>query len=650
MSELNPFAVNRAEFMRDLWKYYVPIKELDLEAPKSLVVEGGRGTGKSTVFLCNSWRNRLSEAENDPAMTLDDYLSKKSIGIYYKVDGAFLSVMEYCDRNDSERIGLFNTYLSVELCKELFSFLDAVSARKTMMSREECERVCLTYNRVVRHNSPKQHHSFAELSADCNYVLNSIEDCINYGTKIDENLIFRITASGSIFKTIIDELMSCDAFSGFTFRVYIDEFESLYEWQQKQVNTLIKQSRSYLIYNICMRQNGFKTYETTSANETIQSTHDYKLFKFENLLETQDYKNTLKLICEKRFKMFFEQMGISSSCPTDIEAYLGNYSAELEIARFDSRKCKFKIALMKKIKEFSKNDAECSFYTQKLCDQVPLLNARLHLALLLRAKKYRPTLEKLYNCYEQWSNGRKSAEKDIYDEWVHSTKNGLIFLLAKDCHLEKWYYGFDIYVMLSSGIARYFLELCEQAFNYALMNDYKWDQPQMLSPEIQTKAAKFVSRHKVEEVSSYPIYGINLRIFIQFLGEIFKDLHRNDRLTLGEPEPNHFTIDSLDLLDRREILKSAITWSVLQELPQTKGKENVKTHIVDYHLNKIYAPYFEISCLKNRKIVFTNRELSTLLSGNKADAEDTAKAYLDKYWRNKSDLPDGDTPQQIALF
>ncbi len=51
MSELNPFAVNRAEYMRDLWKYYVPIKELDLETSKALVIEGGRGTGKSTVFF-----------------------------------------------------------------------------------------------------------------------------------------------------------------------------------------------------------------------------------------------------------------------------------------------------------------------------------------------------------------------------------------------------------------------------------------------------------------------------------------------------------------------------------------------------------------------------------------------------------------------
>ena len=57
------------------------------------------------------------------------------------------------------------------------------------------------------------------------------------------------------------------------------------------------------------------------------------------------------------------------------------------------------------------------------------------------------------------------------------------------------------------------------------MNGFGWEQPSPLSPEIQTKAARFVSRYKVEETSSFPLYGSNLRIFIQCLGQIFKELH-----------------------------------------------------------------------------------------------------------------------------
>lgn len=137
MSELNPFAVNRAEYMRDLWKYYVPLKELDLETSKALVIEGGRGTGKSTVFLCNCWRNQLAAAENDPAKTIDSFLNKKSVGLYYKVDGAFLSAMDTNSRALQESTGIFNTYLSVELCKELFSYFAAISTRKNIIGDVE---------------------------------------------------------------------------------------------------------------------------------------------------------------------------------------------------------------------------------------------------------------------------------------------------------------------------------------------------------------------------------------------------------------------------------------------------------------------------------------------------------------------------------
>lgn len=651
MSELNPFAVNRAEYMRDLWKYYVPLKELDLETSKALVIEGGRGTGKSTVFLCNCWKNQLAEAENDPTKTIDSFLNKKSVGLYYKVDGAFLSAMDATSKNSQENAGIFNTYLSVELCKELFTYFSAISTRKNIVGEVEFQRIKRTYNRSVRTSPSTELACFEDLIDDCDNILNAIEDCINYGEQVTDSLIFRITSAGSIFKSVVEEILKFEHFSGVTFRVFIDEFESLCEWQQRQVNTLIKQSNSYLIYNICMKINGFKTYETNSVGEIIQPTHDYKYFKFENLLETAEYKNTLKEICEKRFAMFFNQLDPNPECPTDIEFYLDNYNIDRELARFKNRDHKFKTSLRNIIWSMSKNEEESQHYYDTLCNDAPLLNARMHQALLLRSSNYRPTLHELTSCYLDWKNNRKTAKKRKYDEWLHTTKTGVVFLLAKECGLEKWYYGFDTYVLLSSGIVRYFLELCEQAFNFAIMNGFGWEHPCPLSPEIQTKAARFVSRYKVEEISSFPLYGSNLRIFIQCLGQIFKELHRNERLTLGEPEPNHFTMDALDSLEYRDALDCAIACSALQELPQTKGKEALNTHILDYHLNKIYAPYFEISYFKKRKIVFTNSQISDLLSGNKSKAEQVSKEYLDRYWSRKNTIPEGkDLSQQTTLF
>lgn len=101
--------------------------------------------------------------------------------------------------------------------------------------------------------------------------------------------------------------------------------------QPGMIAALANQSMVIAHHEVCMKINGFKTYETNSVNEIIQPTHDYKYFKFENLLETAEYKNTLKSICEKRFTMFFDQLEQRPECSTDIEFYLGNYSIDCEL-------------------------------------------------------------------------------------------------------------------------------------------------------------------------------------------------------------------------------------------------------------------------------------------------------------------------------
>ena len=49
--QFNPFKDNRTEQMTHLLKYYVPFSRLDAAA-KPVVVEGGRGSGKTMLFQC----------------------------------------------------------------------------------------------------------------------------------------------------------------------------------------------------------------------------------------------------------------------------------------------------------------------------------------------------------------------------------------------------------------------------------------------------------------------------------------------------------------------------------------------------------------------------------------------------------------------
>lgn len=651
MINSNPFSVNRAEYMKNLWKYYVPFNDFQDNIDKSVVVVGGRGTGKSMYFLCNGWREKYAKLEASSETPIQDFLNQTQIGIYYKVDSAFVGSMNSLIQDNRIWQGYFNTYLAVSLIVDLLPLIGLLY-KNNIIAQLDINKIISIYYKKVR-GKDVEFEELELVKRDCSFVLQEIEDLIN-GMPISEAHI-RASQPGTILKAIVDKLHSVQSLSKMVFKVYIDEYESFSEWQQIIINTLIKQSNQVLIYNISMRHNGMKTNSTLGENEILQSTHDYRSINFDELLSGKDYANCLKDICKKRFEMFFiEKNLINTKLSTDIEYYLTMYDSSFELQRFDGRKLNFKRALENIIRNQCDEKDKTDKMIEVLCLKAPLLNARLHLALLLRAAQFRPKISDLYKAYVEWQKNSSHGLAKKYQEWLHNAKNGLIYLLAKDSGLSKWYYGFDTFAMLSSGVVRYFLELCEQAFNIATIEGFSWNDPKPITPEVQTRAAKYVSQYKVDEIASYPLCGKRLRIFVQYLGEIYRDLHRNDNSTLGEPEVNHFTTESLQLSqDVEAYLNDAITWLVLQKLPQTKSKENLRTNILDYHLNKIYTPYFEISFNKKRKIKLDIHQLRQLFSSDTDCARKAARDFLVKYWKQKSKINqfiEKETVEEIYLF
>jgi hypothetical protein len=206
-------------------------------------------------------------------------------------------------------------------------------------------------------------------------------------------------------------------------------------------------------------------------------------------------------------------------------------------------------------------------------------------------------------------------------------------------------------MMLSTGVIRYFLELCEQAFDFAMLEGFNWENPRPISAEEQTKAAKYVSRYKIKDIEGYEPYGRSLRIFVQNLGNVFKEFHRSPDVTLGEPEPNHICTNDFSIIDRsKKVLNSAIMWGVVQERIPTKEKSSqLPVESTDYHLNKIYCPFFEISYRKKRKIFIQSKNFEALLSGDESAAKKAAREVISRKLKNEDDINVG-VIEQITIF
>lgn len=106
----NPFREYRAEQMGpDLWRMYVPGPFSGLLIPRPLVLEGGRGSGKTMFFLCNSWSQQVKSAAASGKSISSLIRPPEFLGVYYRVDTGFVNSMRGGDRKDWT--GLFNTYL-----------------------------------------------------------------------------------------------------------------------------------------------------------------------------------------------------------------------------------------------------------------------------------------------------------------------------------------------------------------------------------------------------------------------------------------------------------------------------------------------------------------------------------------------------------
>ena len=635
----NPFRDNRTEQMKDLWKYYVPFPGMNGSA-KPIVVEGGRGSGKTMFFQCNSWRQKLLEIKKkgDSSSAL---LNGEFIGIYYRVDTTFVSSMSGSVPDSHDWQSVFETYLGIVVLQEFIDLLDALNSDMRLEPATVISFVKFYSSRLCLNGSNEIDSLSGFKSLTCTF-LDAVEDMIN-GVRESSNKIRFVTAH-----RFITDL--CNSFSSIVkkemvFKIFIDEYETLQPYQQRIVNTLIKHSTLPVVFNIGLRPKGMKTNQTISDSETIEAPHDYDECSL--CIEEANYKAILIDICKKRIELGKELEKIPSSAQNDINYYLQSYSIDYEVDKIS--KANVELSYRTKLKKIIIDNAETEGYQAEdycnvLCDTAPILNSRLHYALLCKKTPYSPSIRELYTEY------KNNTEK--YRDWMHNRKNGVVYLLCQESKRGKMYFGFDSFVALSSFTVRYFLELCERAFYIASDNGFDWNRP--ITPEEQTEAARYVSDYKITDISGYEPYGKDLRVFIQYLGRIFYKLHTDEKTTLGEPEPNHFSTKDLSLSDEiRQRISSAIMWNVLQADNPTKRKQSLLSpETVDYYMTKIYAPYFGISYRNQRKIQLSVDILKDLFSGDEKKAQEAFSRFFKE--KSESDFNTSESSlsveKQPALF
>ena len=188
---------------------------------------------------------------------------------------------------------------------------------------------------------------------------------------------------------------------------------------------------------------------------------------------------------------------------------------------------------------------------------------------------------------------------------------------------RKSFAGFDQFVLLSSGVASNFIELCKYTFFFALSEELPLKEKTQIPEPVQNDAVYLVSQRLRDTIDGNVQHvGPHLLQLINDLGAILRTrlLHHP-----SEPEANRIAINNFNSLKKKEykllsqVLAGAITWSIFH-LEGTgksfKPKNIYSLPSVNLVINRVLCPALEISPRARWRVQFKLDDLNDLLKEN----------------------------------
>jgi hypothetical protein len=645
------FVKNRAEELGiDLWDdFIVPLYFDKLaidEVGKPLLIEGGRGCGKTTLLRYLSYETQLS-----PHRKIDKKTLPKQLGIYYRSDTQYLRTFRGDALTDEKWHKAFEHELCLAITQSIFGALRLLTqGAERELEFHEVLKLDFSIWRDFDDTAPI---TLLELEKHVRSQRNKFSMWLNNpeSTVPPAFLPLRPLLLGVI--QAIRAQIEC--LSNMIFFVFIDEYENLLDYQMRAINTRLKHSENPLIFHIAAKRNGMATRKTV-GDEQLQERDDFRRIDIEALAEDDFSLFAAELFCFRLRKSRFligpdviDQKLLCSTARIAERRDNKSYKDEtinaaksilpglnnLEVAKFIFADATLNGRLKRNLDDvLSKADSSLQA-DQFLTDKAPM-EAICASAIIHQGKPAKEVLAELKIA----ATGNVSRFKTA--EWTHHYFAGCVYhlfmTLPRPCVM---YSGFETFLRLSRGNTRHFLELCHLS-----MRDAKVEMAELkpISYEAQAVAARSASALFIKETQGSGDHGNRLFHVVHALGQIFR--LSQARPSQSEFERTHFAL-SQGNIDVRSmmILSECVKWSILFPVPGTKAKaEGLETY--DYLFNPIFAPYFGISFNKGRKLELKPSHFDSLANGDNKALDDLIKEYAKNWQLSEQDqmnLFQGDT-------
>jgi len=610
------------EHEADVWgKFYIPpyFNTLALKtATKSTYIVGKRGCGKTMLLKYLDYHTAFSPRRD---VIPNDEL--KHIGIYWRVDTQFCNSLKYRGLEEHQWTSLFESYFSLVVAVEIIRAVHAIAYSSFKeFTLQDFEILSIPSASDFHPNFPT---SPVALEAHLERTRRQFTTWISNMSSMSQPIL---PPGRPFIDALIADLKKVPGLTDAAFYVYVDEVENLVLYQRRVLNSLLKHSQKPFIVSFTSKE--LSSENATTGSESVNATHDFRLLSLDTMLVDTNrsvffaevYLANLDIaagtlttpllqsvlsperLAERSASAYRESimktMHTRFPSKTNIEVAA---DAIQEPRIFNILKERIEQALAKKQ----------GISTSDFLEFTDIPEALVIVPALLNRRSLMP--KKILNELNSYRESRTGAFKTT---WIHNNLVGALLELYRPYgHICPIYSGFDTFCTMANNNLRHFLILCYKTLEVAELTD---ENIEVFSIKTQARAAFEAAEKLIGEIRTFGELSERLRVFVLRIGNLFRGYQAQP--AMSEPEQNQFTINSgarAVSAEELQFLREAMKYAILIEQLETKTKNTIGSDVVDYQLNPIYAPYFQISYRRKRKIEISVEDFHSLALGTETE-------------------------------
>ena len=274
----------RNEEIQHLWIDYGDYPQqpgFDPKSPMATIVLGGKGSGKTHLFRYFSFPVqglRYAGDEWKESISDDGY-----VGVYARADGLNGSRFSGKGINDEEWREVFRQYMELWLADGFLRVLASLACHVREIKKRESDIVSLFWDCLDSSADPKQTNTlddFHKYLITCRRHLDRSVNIAAFERAINPQTV--CASGGLIFGLPRILAESVPAMRNILFSYYIDECENLLTYQQRYVNTLVRERSEPTTFRIGARSYGMRTFQTDSGDrEEIRDGSEFNLLQLD---------------------------------------------------------------------------------------------------------------------------------------------------------------------------------------------------------------------------------------------------------------------------------------------------------------------------------------------------------------------------------